>query len=234
LYVLYCHNHVLEEWLVGLLEPPFTIARHAAWSDFVEASRSATCAIVAPGDLSDRETRRRLRRLAADPASWPLAIVARRTSDDETALKELGVEHPVWLEDGRDALGRGILKVLPREHRLVREAFSAHPPLERVQRYVSRHIDRPISLPEAAGVAALEPRYFSTFFREKTGSTFTEWLRRRRVARAMRLLGDRGFPVTLVAEKSGFGSVRTFQRAFRRVTGLTPSAYRRVFAHRSE
>jgi len=167
MYVIHGYDPALEQGLVDLLEPPFAIARHAAWSDFVEASRSAACAILVPGDLSNRETRRRLRRLTADPVSWPLAIVARRTSDDETALKELGVEHPVWLEGGRDALVRGILEVLPREHRLMREAFSAHPPLERVQRYVSRHIDRPISLPEAAGVAALEPRYFSRFFRER-------------------------------------------------------------------
>jgi len=49
--------------------------------------------------------------------------------------------------------------------------------LKRLREYVEQSYSEPISLGKAAGIAALESSYFSSYFRAKVGITFTEWLR---------------------------------------------------------
>lgn len=62
-------------------------------------------------------------------------------------------------------------------------------------------------------------------FRSGTGLGFHEWRRRARVAAALRLLlTDR--PIAAIAGDVGYATSSAFGAAFRRVTGLPPSAYR--------
>ncbi len=62
-------------------------------------------------------------------------------------------------------------------------------------------------------------------FRAGTGLGFHEWRTRARVAAALRLLlTDR--PVAAIAGDVGYATSSAFGAAFRRVTGLTPSAFR--------
>jgi AraC-like DNA-binding protein len=62
-------------------------------------------------------------------------------------------------------------------------------------------------------------------FRTGTGLGFHEWRSRARVAAALRLLlTDR--PVAAIAGDVGFATSSAFGAAFRRVTGLPPSAFR--------
>lgn len=62
-------------------------------------------------------------------------------------------------------------------------------------------------------------------FRSGTGLGFHEWRTRARVAVALRLLlTDR--PIAAIAGDVGYATSSAFGAAFRRVTGLPPSAYR--------
>ncbi len=62
-------------------------------------------------------------------------------------------------------------------------------------------------------------------FRAGTGLGFHEWRSRARVAAALRLLlTDR--PIAAIAGDVGYATSSAFGAAFRRVTGLPPSAYR--------
>lgn len=62
-------------------------------------------------------------------------------------------------------------------------------------------------------------------FRDGTGLGFQEWRTRARVAAALRLLlTDR--PVAAIAGDVGYATSSAFGAAFRRVTGLPPSAFR--------
>jgi AraC family transcriptional regulator len=49
----------------------------------------------------------------------------------------------------------------------------------------------------------------------------------RRIERAKQLLANRELSVTAIALKIGFGDTTTFSAAFHRLTGQTPSYYRR-------
>ena len=106
------------------------------------------------------------------------------------------------------------------------EAFSYYARLTPVARFVEAHVSKPISLDDAAKLAGLEKKYFSSFFHSKVGTTFTEWVRIIRVNRAMELMRAQEDSIPRIAFAAGFRDVRTFERAFKRLVGLTPKVYR--------
>ncbi len=107
------------------------------------------------------------------------------------------------------------------------EVFDYYPRLNRLRQYVEQSYSEPIPLEKAAGIAALESSYFSTYFRAKIGITFTDWLRQVRVKKAMELLKARDFSITEVAEEVGFKDLRTFERAFKKHTRMTPMEFKK-------
>lgn len=107
------------------------------------------------------------------------------------------------------------------------QAFRKDRRLNKVLRFVEGHYDECISLKEAARVAAMEATYFSSFFRQKVGITYLNWLQHLRVAKAISLLEDENLTITDVAYQVGFNDLRTFQRAFKKHTHLTPRALRK-------
>jgi AraC-like DNA-binding protein len=111
-----------------------------------------------------------------------------------------------------------------------RRIFSYYPPLQRVREYVEKNLSEPISLREAASAAGLEEKYFSAFFHRKTGVCFRYWLAGRRVDRAIEILTQHDDTITNVAESAGFQDLRTFERSFKRLTGLTPREFKRSVA----
>jgi AraC-like DNA-binding protein len=108
--------------------------------------------------------------------------------------------------------------------------FSYYPPLQRVREYVEQNLSEPISLREAASAAGLEEKYFSAFFHRKTGICFRDWLAGRRVDRAIEILTQRDDTITNVAASVGFQDLGTFERSFKRLTGLTPREFKRSVA----
>jgi AraC-like DNA-binding protein len=108
--------------------------------------------------------------------------------------------------------------------------FSYYLPLQRVREYVERNLGEPIPLRDAARAAGLEEKYFSAFFHRKTGICFRDWLAGRRVERAIEILTEHDDTITCVAASVGFQDLRTFERAFKRHTGLTPRAFKRSVA----
>ncbi len=106
--------------------------------------------------------------------------------------------------------------------------FSYYPALGRVRKHVEENCSEPITLAQAAKVAAMETTYFSAFFHQKVGLTFTDWLRRFRIKNAMLMMASENYSVCEVAFAVGFNDLRTFGRAFKRYTRLTPSEYKRL------
>ena len=105
-------------------------------------------------------------------------------------------------------------------------AFRYYPRLERVERYVHDQGLRGVTLEEAAHKAGLEPKYFSAYFRSKVGVRFRDWIWLLRIDRAKELMRNRYAGIAGVAFAAGFGDVRSFERAFKRITGMTPAQWR--------
>jgi len=92
------------------------------------------------------------------------------------------------------------------------------------------HLSLPIdALAEKAGTS---PRTLARRFREQTGTTPLQWLHVARVRRARELLETSTLGIEEIASAAGFESAVTFRTCFRRVVGVSPSAYRATFARR--
>ena len=106
-------------------------------------------------------------------------------------------------------------------------AFAYYPRLKKVKEYVDQHLEDKIPLATAAQIAGLEEKYFSTFFHKKTGMCFTDWIARARVKRAADMMSAQDYTITWIAFAVGFRELRTFERAFKKCTGMTPQAFKR-------
>ncbi|MDO4900879.1 AraC family transcriptional regulator [Actinomyces sp.] len=93
--------------------------------------------------------------------------------------------------------------------------------------YVETNLAGEISMTRAADLVALSPSAFSRFFHSTAGLTFSELVRRRRIARACHLLRTTDLPVARVSALSGYTNLANFNRRFKLETRTTPSAYRR-------
>jgi two-component system response regulator YesN len=105
-------------------------------------------------------------------------------------------------------------------------SFEYYPPLDRIKKYTEEHYPEEIPLPCAAEVAGMEATYFSAFFRRKVGIRFTDWLCCVRISHAIRMISCRDQPIAEVALAVGFNDLRTFQRAFKRVTNMTAREFK--------
>ena len=97
-----------------------------------------------------------------------------------------------------------------------------------VQRYLDIHETAPLLLKEVAALFHYDMYHLSRAFHRTTGYGFREYLVRRRINRATRLLRDTKDSVTQVAAACGFNSVPHFIRTFRQITGVSPLQYRKA------
>lgn len=101
--------------------------------------------------------------------------------------------------------------------------------VEELKRYLQRHFRGPVSRAAAAALVGLEEAAFSRFFRKATGTTFVDYLSSFRVRQAAALLGSRrDLSLDAVALQSGFGSLASLHRQFKKRLGTTPDSYRKA------
>lgn len=99
--------------------------------------------------------------------------------------------------------------------------------LEQVFNYVAQNYTRMITLTEIAKVANFSVYHFTRFFKETTGMTFTQYLHNYRINQAIKFLNETTDPITEIAFKSGFESIKTFNRVFKQLKGCSPSSYKK-------
>lgn len=87
-----------------------------------------------------------------------------------------------------------------------------------------------LALDDIARAAGLSPHEVSRLLNDVAGVTFHDLVARYRVEDARKRLLDPAndrFTIDAIAEAAGFGSRSTFYASFRRLTGVTPSEFRR-------
>lgn len=101
--------------------------------------------------------------------------------------------------------------------------------MEELTRFLQSRFSGDVSRAEAAARVGLEEAAFSRFFRRAMGTTFTDYVSSLRVRRAASLLGSRrDLPLDEVARQSGFGSLPSLHRQFKKRLGTTPDSYRKA------
>ncbi|NMO96373.1 helix-turn-helix domain-containing protein [Paenibacillus lemnae] len=69
--------------------------------------------------------------------------------------------------------------------------------------------------------------YLSAYIKEKTGMNFSEHLQGIRMEKACELLLGTSLTVHEISQRVGYQNITSFNRSFKKVTGMTPGAYRR-------
>ena len=94
--------------------------------------------------------------------------------------------------------------------------------------FISRNIERDLSLEEIAETASFSMFHFHRIFKAVVGETVAGFTRRLRLELAAnRLLSKQLDDITTIAIDSGFSSSQNFAKAFRQHFGTTPSEYRK-------
>jgi AraC-like DNA-binding protein len=99
-----------------------------------------------------------------------------------------------------------------------------------VTTYIEEHLAEQIPLATLAGLVRLSPYYFCRAFKQSFGLPPHRYHNRRRIEQAKLLLAKPAPSVTDIGMTIGFSETSSFTTAFRKATGMTPTAYHRSVA----
>jgi AraC-like DNA-binding protein len=93
--------------------------------------------------------------------------------------------------------------------------------------HIRRNHQHDITVEELARIASLSPRQLQRKFKESFGVGPQRFLIKTRLLAACRALRDTDLGMAAIAAASGFADQSGFDRHFRRLVGMTPTAFRR-------
>ncbi len=93
-------------------------------------------------------------------------------------------------------------------------------------RYISQNFSKNLTLDMVAQQVHLNAAYFSTLFKQSTGSSFKEYLNMVRIEESKRLLSSTDYSIIDISLATGFEDQSYFSKVFKKYTGLTPRQYR--------
>src|SRR6516165_8649854 len=96
--------------------------------------------------------------------------------------------------------------------------------------FIDEHLAEDVSLSSLAELVHLSPYHFSRVFKQSFNMPPHRYLTNRRIERAKSLLVERKLSVTEIGHEVGFSETSSFTSAFRKITGETPTDYRRRVA----
>lgn len=112
-------------------------------------------------------------------------------------------------------------------HMLVQKQHGESPVIRRAKDFITEHFSEDLSSRQVAKELHLSRFYFCKLFKNGTGLTFTAYLAQVRIARVKELLRNPSLRVSEIAFQTGFQSLTHFNRLFAKITGQSPTEYRR-------
>lgn len=103
--------------------------------------------------------------------------------------------------------------------------------IHRVLHYLHGNYARAINVAELAELACVSLSAFHRMFRRHTRCTALDYIVRLRIGHACALLMQGNSPVSIIAGQVGYSSLALFNRQFKALKGLTPSAFRQTHSH---
>lgn len=101
--------------------------------------------------------------------------------------------------------------------------------VKRAKEYMEEHYNEEITLQRAAEFLGISAGYLSTLFSQQLGTGFIEYLNHVRIDHACSYLRQDYYKTYEIAYKVGFLDEKYFTRVFKKVTGMTPSEYKKSF-----
>lgn len=98
--------------------------------------------------------------------------------------------------------------------------------------YIDNHYCEDIRLTQIASELCVSPSYLSREFKKDTGFSLVEFIASKRIRFARDLLLGTNLQVTEIATKVGYNNVTHFHWTFKKIMGISPGQYRKVYKTR--
>ncbi|MBN2627082.1 MAG: response regulator [Spirochaetales bacterium] len=102
-------------------------------------------------------------------------------------------------------------------------------PIREAKEYINENFFRNISLEDVSDAIGRNPSYLSSLFKKRTGIGFLEYLTQVRMEEAKELLSDKTRSIADTAGEVGYRDTKHFARQFKKIVGLSPTEYRKIY-----
>jgi AraC-like DNA-binding protein len=99
--------------------------------------------------------------------------------------------------------------------------------IDTIYEFVRQNFESKISLDEIANTVNMTVPALCRFFKKSTGKTFIQFVTEYRIAYACKLISEDYYNISSVAYDCGFNNLSNFNRSFKKITGKSPSQYRK-------
>ncbi|SEN87970.1 helix-turn-helix domain-containing protein [Paenibacillus sp. OV219] len=96
-----------------------------------------------------------------------------------------------------------------------------------VMSYTEQHYQHDITLDILSDKLGISASYLSTYFKMKTGTNFIDYINNYRIELAKSLLRAADLRIQDVALQVGYQNINSFNRMFKKISGVTPSEFRK-------
>lgn len=96
-----------------------------------------------------------------------------------------------------------------------------------VMEYIQDHLSEEIYMDVLADKLKISSGYLSSYFKAKTGKNIVDYINETRIEKATALLADSRIKIHDAAKAVGYQNITSFNRMFKKYTGMTPSEYRK-------
>lgn len=93
--------------------------------------------------------------------------------------------------------------------------------------YIESNIENVITLDIVADKLQINKCYLCDIFKKEMDTSFNDYVGEKRIDLAKDLLKNTDFPITKIAEMSGFNNYSYFSTYFKKITGITPNSYKK-------
>lgn len=92
--------------------------------------------------------------------------------------------------------------------------------------YIKDNCSQPLTLADVAKKYSFSKEYFSTIFKETTGSGFSEYLTQMRISKSIGMLNNTTMSIAEISVACGFNDSNYFSAVFKKIMGGTPKQFR--------
>lgn len=146
---------------------------------------------------------------------------------EETRLPLPGIEACETMEQVKQQITEYICDML-KMHRSASAAKSSKP-VQMAKNYITIHYGEKITLQDIAEHVFLSPQYFSELFKLETGSNFSDYLAEYRIDVSKDLLRDARYKIKDINYMVGYKDSKSFTKLFKKVVGISPTEYRKLY-----
>lgn len=100
--------------------------------------------------------------------------------------------------------------------------------IEKILEYIAHNYQKDLKLEDLAEKFSFNYHYLSAYFNQQMKEGFSDYLNRLRIEKACELLKDDAYTISEVSSEVGYSEHSYFCRVFKKITGRTPSVWRRT------